>query len=251
MLCYGLLLFVLLQSLVASENPIDFLDSTPYGYYFVDLDLTDQELEFFESIKIEKEFFYHSFSKIESVEGTMTDFFQKIGDNSMTLSANVSKVRRKMADEVLSLSGKEYAWVHISAQVPTEEFDIPRWHLDGHFYHITQPELMYKFVFTPLGPPTLFYRLERDERKSIWQRTVDRVYMQSYCQQENIVTCQKKQGAFFIGGNLAKAALHSEPAIKENRIFFCVIPCTQKQLGELKQKIVISYPKKKSITYED
>ena len=71
----------------------------------------------------------------------------------------------------------------------------------------------------------------------------DRNYMKEFCQIENIVSPRLGEGVVFVGGRgVGLAALHSEPPIHENRLFFSIVPCTENQLVELKARVLGVYP---------
>ena len=68
-------------------------------------------------------------------------------------------------------------------------------------------------------------------------------FMHSFCQPELVVTPEREEGVFFMGGKKDFAALHSEPPVHEKRLFFSLIPCSEQQLIELKPKVMILFPK--------
>lgn len=233
-----------LQGAALSEA-IGGLKDDRYGFVIVDRLITDEELEGFQYIDIQSERFYHQFGELEKTQEGISDFLSSVGANERELASQAAAILAHIASQVIEASGKETAWIHLRASVPTDKFDLPRWHMDGYYYIPEGPDdLLFKFAATFLGPPTLFYRLPSELRNGIRRHIPDRKYMKEFCQVENIVTARVGEGVVFIGGRGAGvAALHSEPPIHENRLFFSVIPCSNEQLPELKARVFAVYPK--------
>src|SRR5262249_15908206 len=105
-------------------------------------------------------------------------------------------------------------------------------------------DILFKFVVTLVGPTTLFYPLPLELRKSTEQMVHNRQYMKNLCRPENIISPRLGEGAVFRAGQYTtSAALHSEPPIHEDRLFFSIVPCMEMQLPALKVRIAAMYPK--------
>jgi hypothetical protein len=102
---------------------------------------------------------------------------------------------------------------------------------------------MFKFAVTLMGRPTLFYPIAKDLRRTAWTKTLDRKFLHEFCRADQILTAKEGEGVIFLAGNWKESALHSEPPIHENRLFFAITPCSEKQLAELKAKVLAIYPK--------
>lgn len=234
----------ILHGAPASEA-LDELRENPYGFVMFDIGITPRDLEHFSSIDIQREWVYHQFGELERLEESIAHFVHEIGSNEIELAADIASQLKKITKEVIEGSQNETAWVCLRSFTPTNRFDIPRWHVDGHYYSPDGPnDLLFKFVVTLVGPTTLFYLLPLELRKSTATAVLNRQYMQNFCKQENIVSPNLGEGAVFRAGQYtALAALHSEPPIHENRLFFSVVPCTEMQLPALKTRIAAMYPK--------
>ena len=53
---------------------------------------------------------------------------------------------------------------------------------------------------------------------------------------ESIEQLKDGQAGIFIVGDQLQAAIHSEPAIYENRLFISVVPATQEQINQLNKR---------------
>ncbi len=226
------------------DHMLDLLKESPYGFSMIDLAITAEDVEDFHSIDIQKEYYYQQFGEIEQTENKIADFLSGIGTNERDLVERISNRLAEMANELVEVSGRETAWIHLHAFIPTSFFDLSNWHIDGYYYSITDPsELVYKFVYTLQGPSTLFYPLPKGKRKEVSKHLFDRNYMHTFCSTGSAIHSNINQGVVFLAGKKETAALHSEPPIQENRLFFSVVPCSKKQLEMLKNKIVKFYPK--------
>ncbi len=250
---WGLLTLVLFSSLSALtiQDALNELKQNPYGFCFVDIGVTSSDLADFNSIDIQGdrflqgEHFYQQFGDLDQVENGTIHFLHEIGDNSEDLVKRVASRITAITNEVMKASGRETAWFHLRASSPITAFDIPRWHIDGSYF--SRPKnssyMMYKFATTLMGAPTLFYYIPKELRREAWSHMLDRKYMQKFCQKELTISPQQGEGSFLLAGRMTDSALHSEPPIHENRLFLSITPCNQKELQELKKKIMSIYPK--------
>ncbi|MGI4851060.1 MAG: hypothetical protein ACRYGR_03895 [Janthinobacterium lividum] len=153
----------------------------------------------------------------------------------------------------------------------TTAFDQPRWHMDGCYYEsFDGTQLKFAIVFK--GPSTLFYPLSFDERQkftdftseswqkirtqfdqSLQQNTMteeqiqdeknrlyeqeEKIFLSQMIQKSQIISLPSGQGMIFKVGNLTTAALHSEPPIKEDRLFLSIVPCGFKDISGMRQRL--------------
>ena len=172
------------------------------------------------------------------MQNNLGNFLQSITNNDITVIQRITEHITQIVAEVMIASERETGWVSLRATVPTDAYDIPRWHMDGYYFNPAGPhEMLYKYVVTLRGPATLFYPLCYEERKKVCRKTKYRDYMAQFCKKDSIVQPQQGQGAFLIGGRIPQAALHSEPQMHEPRLFLSVVPCNANQLIELKKKV--------------
>jgi hypothetical protein len=225
------------------SNALSNLKENRYGFTFVDAGITEIDLTNFSRIDIQREWIYHLFGEFEHLEEIIADFIGEVGENDREVILQAAAQIGHLIKEVINTSGRETAWVHLHSFIPTNKYDLPRWHMDGAYYASEErDDLLFKYVITLMGPTTLFYFLPPELRKTAESHTNNRHYMKKFCQTENIASPSLGEGAVFIAGRGA-AALHSEPPIHENRLFLSIVPCKNNQLAELKARVASVYPK--------
>lgn len=245
--CFFLLAFLFSTELYPLLNSGIYTErNCHYGFYFVDVGITEEDLANFSSIDIRNECFYHQFGELSEVESTITQFLSNIGENEQSLIMRVAARLAQLTDQIMKASGRETAWVHLRASVPTDAYDTPRWHFDGNYFTPVEGYPMYKFATTLMGPPTLFYPISKELRSTALRHMLDRNYMKEFCSADQILMPKKGEGVVFLAGNKNESALHSEPPIHEKRLFFSITPCNEKQLAELQKKVQTVYPKDKN-----
>ena len=149
----------------------------------------------------------------------------------------------------------DHYWLDIRATQVSDEFNIPRWHTDGNFFHRPN-EGQWKLATCLLGPGTLFLvdgdegRKVEEEQRTIMLETMDKrkfvdkvkersFEMQKETQVRKVLAdlfakweiAQPSIGemAFFRVGNV-NAAVHSEPKSVGDRIFVSILPGTETEL---------------------
>jgi hypothetical protein len=246
-ICFSVLTFPILLGASVDEALTELRENS-YGFVVFDVGITPEDLEHFSSVDIQREWVYHQFGELEMLEQSIVNFIGEIGSNGNELTVQIASRLKEIAQKVIEGSGKETGWACLRSFTPTNRFDIPRWHVDGHYYNPNRPEdILFKFVVTLVGPTTLFYQMPLELRKTTEKAVHNRLYMKNFCKQENIISPNLGEGAIFRAGQYTGlAALHSEPPIHENRLFFSVVPCTETQLSALKTRVTAMYPKNSS-----
>ena len=225
------------------SNVVQNLKESPYGFYFVDSGITTEDIKDFESLDIQKESFYHQFGQLNDTQKGIAQFFCEMGNNSAILAERAAALLTRLTQDIMFSSGRDAAWVHLRASPPTDAYNIPRWHIDGAYFKASGlDDIMYRFALTLKGAPTLFYLLPNELRNEAWNHMLNRRYMQLFCSADRIVAPMIGEGVFFLGGKRDSSALHTEPPIKEHRLFFSIVPCSEDQLIPLKNKVIAIYP---------
>lgn len=190
-----------------------------------------------DQIKVEKRGFLNLFGDMALIRFEIEKFFLQIGDNPEEQARIAAQKIENLAGSLLKASGREVGWIHLQAWTYTSEYDIPRWHMDGLYFRTPENFLPYKFVATLKGPSTLFYPADATLRKIATDYRGDREYLQEIFPLTHTFIPPIGDGVLFIGSDWNRAAIHSEPVIHEERLFFSIIPCEREQLAELKPRI--------------
>src|SRR5205814_1705228 len=94
----------------------------------------------------------------------LTDYFSKVGTNPEETIREVGGLVARITENTIKDFGKDSAWVNVRTTLPNNEFNIPRWHVDGGYFKHEPEDKVYKLVFTIKGPPTRFAEKQDTER---------------------------------------------------------------------------------------
>jgi hypothetical protein len=185
------------------------------------------------------------FGSVADFEEKVVPFLEKMGPNPNEVVYPCVALIHEIAVKILKVSGKSYAWFSLRASPPTDAHDLPRWHMDGYYYKdLKHEKVQYKFATALLGPSTLFYLLPNtceELRRKIWVHMRNRSFMNEVCSSTPPVSCRTGEGVFFIASDVKAAALHTEPPIHENRLFFSIVPCDESDLPSMTRRILENY----------
>ncbi|WP_032113978.1 hypothetical protein [Candidatus Paracaedibacter symbiosus] len=196
------------------------------------------------SLKISSPKEYNNYGNLTALECELEEFIESLAKENKGSTKAVSQLIVRLVKDILQGSRQETAWVAVRAFTPTFEYDLPRWHIDGYYYKpfVGNP---YKIVMILIGAPTLFYRLPINKRGKFYDLIYEGTKKNNYNRQaiadflanskEAISMPQLGQGTVFIVGS-SNAAVHSEPAIKKERLFLSVLPGSKEQIKEWKDK---------------
>ena len=162
--------------------------------------------------------------------------------------------------KVLKGYTKKHFWMDIRVTQPDHDFDIPRWHKDGNFFLQGPIELhTSKFATVLKGPGTLLikgtkkvnqiYNENLIEQRKEYIPTKDmkeqsirinkkyRPILAKKLANEKVIQVKNTQGVIFFAGNpREKAALHSEPPNDAPRLFISILPSTEANIKDLKER---------------
>lgn len=209
------------------------------NFISVDLNLSDVEKETLSNIKVEKEldqFNYYGQLEVD-LETDLEQYFKGMGNNSEHDISIISKKVTELAREIKKGFEKETCWVMVRVSLPNDEFQTPRWHPDGAYYHDSEGRWApaYKLVATLKGPQTLFSEkidTEKFEKTLTGEDTIEtRKELTKLVKPIDIV--KDGQGVVYLVGH-KNAVIHSEPNITESRIFIAVLPGSEEQIKEWK-----------------
>jgi hypothetical protein len=170
-----------------------------------------------------------------------------MGRNDRADIEHVAAIIYRLASGVQTGFRKDASWVTVRISLPTSAFDIPRWHPDGGYFR-TEVKT-YKLVATLRGDQTLFgkvadqeaYRqLEEAERENRTRNQDDPDALEAEDMRirkelahiiEPINAPHTGEATVYLVGD-EDAVIHSEPPIREPRIFVSVLPGSREQIGE-------------------
>ena len=203
------------------------------NFALIDLDLSANEQLALDNLQIKEQATYNRYGNLSLLKDELPQFIREIGNNNNELVIQaITDIIYRTACGVKEAFNKETAWVTVRAFIPNTSFDIPRWHMDGYYYSPYRG-FMIKFAAALKGSNTLFYPASREMREQFCTRENDRLALQSILDVHKAKSAPQGYGALFIVGDDNAAAIHSEPSIKEARLFFSVVPGNEQEIHEL------------------
>lgn len=211
--------------------------------------LSSQERDSLQRIRVEKDL--DPFDSYGPIDGELipelAQHLSGMGQNNPEDVKEIASTIQRLGKEMTQALGKEAAWISVRVSLPNDVFDIPRWHPDGKYF--TSSEKTYKLVATLKGAQTLFGRIIDPET---YRTLVTQEQENSRANENNREAFEKEDlrirgeimkvvvpmaapsreqaTAYLVGDD--DAVIHSEPSIKEPRIFISVLPGSKEQIEE-------------------
>ena len=236
--------------LLTSTNIKKYLKYKDSSFKLFDIKYTDKEKQTINNFKInnETEFFYTGkFNKDNLLKDNQTKinilkFIESIGNNNEKDIKVIKNIIYKLLDKVTNGYDNEYIVLDINTSLPNNEFNMPRWHIDGYPNNS-------KFVTVLKGPSTLFID-DKDSKSRKIYFTIEDLLIKEYKKNSNgeynekthdkyrkilakklkdckIIQPQNNQGTIFLTdapvNNTTIGGIHSEPPFNEKRFFIGIM----------------------------
>lgn len=208
------------------------------SFTYIDLNLKEEELRLLDKIKfdnlVQSNSQYALFGNIQPLLEELPIFLRSMGNDDEAVVQTVTYIIYRVSKQMLEASNKESAWVCVRTSTPHPAFDTPRWHIDGSYFGpYPYPELVFKFAAVLKGPSTLLYNIPTELRNVFHENQEDRMFLKDLINLEDTESPKKGQGVLFIVGDANIGAVHSEPKLDENRLFFSVLVGCKGEIEEL------------------
>ena len=238
-------LFAIFEEKDIREAQTRLSDRHPFTYF--DLCLSPLEVEGLQKLSITNGANYENFGQLDLLENEINQYLMSIGTNESSLTKSVAHMIHEIVEKVVKGFGSETAWVVLRASTPHQIFDTPRWHTDSYYAPPFEGEQK-KVVIALKGPGTLFCNLNPEKREAFAElqeemilTPFDEVKRQGLDTFLKAAQCEflfpsLGQGSIFIAG-APYAAIHSEPPIKEPRLFISIFPTTVDQIVKVKHQM--------------
>jgi len=136
-----------------------------------DIEMTSIEKKAFETFNVTTTKIYRNFGNSCCIDKEVYDYYASIGQNTFDDISIIKDYTIRLVYAVIEGFEKDSFWLDIRASIPNDSYKIPRWHIDGKFYDITNREKPnYKFITTPKGPGTLFAQCDEDYKKKFFEK---------------------------------------------------------------------------------
>jgi hypothetical protein len=248
----------------------EYLKNPKKNYLTFDIKYTKKESKYLDNLNINKSITFDHYGNIDNIDNVKLDnFLKNIGDNQdIDILINIVK---KILIKTMSAYKTKYCWLTIRVTMPTNAYDIPRWHKDGKFFK-NRKNYTSKFITILKGPGTLFiknskymndtyYKFLMKKKKEyeklnlkskediLYNKEIEDKYKKIFVRKFKDLPKNQlatKQGLIFItgdhGNKLNYGLLHSEPKKVVPRFFISILPGTEDEIKE-RMNIPILYTK--------
>jgi len=235
----------------------EYLKDPKKNYITFNIKYTNKELEYLDNFNITKAKSFDHYGNIDDFDDKKLDeFLTNIGNNQ---NINIiSNIIHKLLDKITKGYQTKQCWMTIRATLPSNEYDIPRWHKDGNFFNDPDRNAS-KFITILKGPGTIFIkkskklndiyykyfikkRNEYNKNKDDYDEKIENKYRKLYInkfkdfKQNQLKT---RDGLIFFTGihkdKLINGLLHSEPKKDTPRLFISILPGTESEINELEE----------------
>ena len=245
-----------------AEKIKSYLQSDKYDFKTFSMGYTISMKKTLDRLDLKVNDVFTHFGSIKDIVN-LNQYLSKLGTNTTDDIKSIEKLIMSIIRKVLKGYTKKHFWMDIRVTQPDHDFDIPRWHKDGNFFLQGPIELhTSKFATVLKGPGTLLikgtkkinqiynehlieerkeYILTKDmkdmKEQSIRINKKYRPILAKKLANEKVIQVKNTQGVIFFAGNpREKAALHSEPPNDAPRLFISILPSTEMNIKDLKER---------------
>lgn len=221
------------------QKQINELKANNNGFMIFDLNISDKEMALLNKIEIKNTLNYNRFGDLNLIHSELPNFLKEVttaNDNEIEI---ITHLIAHLSTDVVKATGEETAWITLRASIQNHDYDVHRWHTDGYFFiptNFPSDRFQYKFATTLKGDPTLFYPLPEKLREDFSNTQDNRVFWSKKLDPALAISAQIGQGSIFTVGDSMRSAVHSEPRITQDRLFFSVVVGTHEQISALHQR---------------
>jgi len=243
-----------------NDGVTDLIKSKNLSFVIVDLDLNENEKNIGKKIKVNepKTYNYYGIIEKENQAKYISKFIQSLGNNKDLSDTVANLYMEKIINPFLNAMDKDSAWIKVQTFLPTDDWEIPRWHQDGYYYKGLEFSInkikLPKLLFVVKGNATLLKSVNEKTRKEFieqyrklyqkidWKNIDRKLYLEIRKQLDDIlkkgetVQTSNSQVGMFLVGEPGISTIHSEPDMKEKRLFLSIIPGDKYEIEELAKR---------------
>jgi hypothetical protein len=220
----------------------NFLNNPNKSFKIIKLNISNKIKEILLNLNINQDNTFNYFGNKKLDINSSYSLINLFKTNNDIKSINLlCKFIKKLLLEVCNEYNKNYCWLTIRVSTPNNIYDIPRWHYDGNYYKSNN--IQTKFILTLKGNSTLIINPNQKIKKKFFdidnKINIDeseiKLLRNKIVNNEKIININTlTNGIIIISTNPKLVTIHSEPPIRENRIFLSILPMTKNELNELK-----------------
>ena len=175
---------------------------------------------------------------LENLYSNTKTFFESLSPLNAKSSDIMANFISKIASSLMSATNSESVTYILRAYKPSNELYIPRWHIDPSISENSPTVISLK------GSSTIFYNASIEEKETfsyIVNKTMDaddiNTQIDLYNQLDlfNSQSAPKISGSTFLCGNNTYGAIHTHPAVQEDRIFLALISGKKSKIEDFKR----------------
>lgn len=235
------------------KHRMDALNDTK-SFVCLDMRLSQYDKEALKEFCIDNDDSVNFFTTDASYQDNMKTFISRSGENSSDITDSVYFIVMTIIKRIMREFGENHAWIQLRCQTPFNAFALERWHVDGKYAKDNSNKYNSKFVMALKGASTLFCELTPDAEKeyiALDAKLGRQSLTESYRQEMSSFLKEKKAkgqahfyqikedsgcGCVFVhGGDMMKAAIHSEPHVTSERLFLSIVPMSEDKVREYKR----------------
>lgn len=208
-------------------------------YQTFDLKLSKAQSTTLEKIKVKKDINL-TLNGLYSWDSKISKFLKE------AIHEDIDKIKtiiKSLVREMMMITKKDSALIHIRASKKTSYFDVPRWHQDGNYFG--NNEALIKMVTTLKGDSTLVRKYTKDTIRHIneYNDKLSKLYkdqsngldkkelrLRKELSDKLGPTGEESKSSIVYYVNHQYGAIHSEPKIKQDRLFLAMLPASKKDL---------------------
>lgn len=176
---------------------------------------------------------------LENFHSNVKSYFDSLSTSNKEISDIVVNFISKTASSIMSIKNSESVVCIFRSYTPNNQPYMPRWHTDQCLSAESFPT-----IISLKGPSTLFYNASIEEREvfsSINNKTMDADDIDTQINLYNHLELSIHHsapkigyGSMFLCGNESYGAIHTHPAVQEDRIFLAIIAGSKSEITVFK-----------------
>jgi hypothetical protein len=185
---------------------------------------------------------------LNSINKKIYEYLANVLNNDSKTVQQLTNLIEDIINDVINGFNEESALIYLRVTLPSDNHEIPRWHIDGPYFPSTKTGPYAKFATTLIGPGTLLYEDTDKSREKYINLTKDisltkidkRLKIAKiFNDKQKIIQTKNNEGVLFLVSDPERisSAFHSEPHMTESRIFLGITPGSNNDLNERKKTL--------------
>lgn len=227
--------------------------------HVIDLGLSDDEIDLQASFLVSGEDdldYFGPGADVETLKEELLRFLVGIGDNPNEVVNSIVNTVHMLVQNELAFTQKDWVWVPANAMLPSQEYKVPAWHIDGNYYDSSEDT--YSTLYVPTGALTVYGTTQDWDEFVRLSREVSRLYEflrnlhgdKDFRNDKQVMDVRKaidtvvsevsshKKGEAVrhVNRNNDGGAIHTVPHVEIPRISFAIVCGTESEIRESREE---------------